>query len=83
MGVGKSVPAEDEKYNQLYRDIANHTTAKSSSTPARYIDYRARVLKRLDCDKLWQNFLESSSGSFILTKAEAILLLKKSLKVGT
>ena len=43
------------------------------------IDSRATIVKKLDCEVLWENFLKSSALSFALPQSEVISLLKSSL----
>ena len=76
MGVGKSIHQDklDSDGEELFRSIAN----RKSNTG---IDYRARILQRIDSEKLWNNFLSSSSGAFMISKAELTSLLKLSIKV--
>jgi hypothetical protein len=77
MGLTSSTqqPPEGEHYNLLINPNKNkETTVK----PTR-INHRARILKRIPSDALWNTFLNGSTDSFALTQAEATTLLLESV----
>lgn len=49
------------------------------ATPVVIIDSRAAIVKSVDGEKLWDNFLKSAALSFALPQSEIIALLKGSL----
>jgi microtubule-associated protein-like 6 len=59
---------------------SNSSSSMKASTNMVMLDSRALIIKNLDCEKLWNNFIENSSIlSFALSHSDTISLMKESL----
>ena len=89
MGVAKSSQqVESNEEGRHFRDIIQRSHAGKSSgkgstvsVKASQLCQKAKIIKRIDSEKLWTSFLSSAASTFALTKAETTTLLKSSLKV--
>ena len=71
---------EGEHFSYLINPAKAKEPTKGPNKPgAVLINNRAKVLKALSFEKLWENFLNGSSASFALTQAEATSLILDSI----
>lgn len=97
MGVSTSINHEPQSEGAHFSKIINPSKASipkkksideqaHNSKPVpkfnELIKHEARIIKLIDNEKLWVNFLSGSTFSFAVSHAEATALLKSSLKDG-
>ena len=63
--------------NKIINNKINNNNHNNITT----ITIRANIIKYIDYEKLWNNFLDSTYSSFAITESELIYLLKQSIQL--
>jgi len=63
----------------ISNSIDNIINNKQNNNYITTISIRANIIKYIDYEKLWNNFLDSTYSSFAITESELIYLLKQSI----